>query len=181
MKLDNNKGITLISLIVTVIILLLITSAIIYNSKNQISIKKIDNLYIDIDTIKTKINDYYLNYGELPVLCEYLSQNDFIDLLNTNANAESATLSYSSVINPNDGDEYYVIDLEKLDGLTLNYGYDDEYKTIKANGGYTTSSVEDEIYVINGLTHQIYFPHGIFVDDVMYYTYNDGEFIEINL
>ena len=171
MKLKNNKGVTLIALVVTVIILLLITGAIIYNTKNQITVKKIDNLYIDLDTIKTKVNEYYLNYGELPVLCDYLDKIQLIDLMNENASVRGATLSYDSAVNPDDGDEYYVIDLEKLDGLTLNYGYDEEYKTVKANGDITLTAVEDEVYVVNGVTHQIYFPHGIFVDGVMYYTY----------
>ena len=78
-------------------------------------------------------------------------------------------------INPNDGDEYIVIDLEKLDGITLHYGYDKdgEYFTIKRTKQVTQEidKMEDEIYVINTKTHQIYFPHGIFVDDVMYYTF----------
>ena len=39
--------------------------------------------------------------------------------------------SFNTEINKNDGDEYIVIDLEKLEGLTLTYGYDDEYKKVK--------------------------------------------------
>ena len=31
--------------------------------------------------------------------------------------------------------------------------------------------IETEIYIINAKTHQIYFPHGIFADDVMYITF----------
>ena len=76
-------------------------------------------------------------------------------------------------VNPNDGDEYIVIDLEKLDGITLHYGYDKdgEYFTLKNNKSVNQNAIEDEIYVINTKTHQIYFPHGIFVDNVMYYTF----------
>lgn len=79
----------------------------------------------------------------------------------------------NNYINPNDGEEYIVIDVEKLDGITLHYGYnkDGQYFTIKENKRVNLDPMEDEIYVMNTKTHQIYFPHGIFVDNVMYYTF----------
>ena len=54
----------------------------------------------------------------------------------------------------------------------LNYGYDKdgEYFTLK-NNKVVSSNTETEIYVINTKTHQIYFPHGIFADKIMYYTF----------
>ena len=84
-------------------------------------------------------------------------------------------------VNPNDGDEYIVIDLEKLDGITLHYGYDKdgEYFTLKNNKSVNQNAIEDEIYVINTKTHQIYFPHGIFVDNVMYYTVGNAELVQL--
>lgn len=133
--------------------------------------KKIDKLNIDISLISSKIDDYYLKYGELPVLCDYLDKTQFESSIIEKANFKGATLNCE--LNPDDGDEYVVIDLEKLDGLTLNYGYDTdgEYNTLKTNKQITLSSVEDEIYVINTTSHQIYFPHGIFADGIMYYTF----------
>lgn len=175
----SNKGITLISLTAMVIILLLITSMIIYSSKNEATVKKLDNLYVDIDLIQSRVNDYYLTYGTLPVLCKYLGKTELTELIQLNADSKSASLSYDNIVNPNDDDVYYVINLEKLEGLSLNYGYDDEYETIKQNKTYTTSDVEDEIYVINNCTHQIYFPHGIFLDGVMYYTTEVEEEVSI--
>ena len=177
----NNKGITLISLTVVVVILVMITGAVIYNSKNQVNIQKINSLLSDIDSLESKINEYYLKYGEIPTICLYLDKEELVELLNKNANLNASslntTLGYE--VNPNDGDEYYVIDLEKLDGLSLTYGYDDDYNTIKSAGTYTSSSVEDEIYIINGVTHQIYFPKGISSDGIMYYSSNSDEFAEI--
>lgn len=74
MKIKENKGVTLIALTVTVMILLAITGTIIYSSKNQLSLKKLDNLYIDIDNITAKVDQYYLNYGELPTITDYLNK-----------------------------------------------------------------------------------------------------------
>ena len=177
MRLKNNKGITLMSLVVTVIILLAITGVIIYNTKHQVKMKKLNDLYIDIEAISAKVDEYYLNNGTLPVLCEYLEQENLIKLLEKSATEQEATIGYENRVNPNDGkDKYYVIDLGKLDGLTLNYGYDADYETVKTNGNVSSLSnlnaVEDEIYIINETSHQIYFPHGVVLDNVLYYWYD---------
>lgn len=184
MNLKENKGITLIALVMTVIILLILSGAMVYNSTNQIKIKKINDLKNDIQILSEKIEDYYIKYGSLPVLCDYTADNittlknktDFQNLINQNASARSATIS--TEINKNDGDKYEVIDLERLDGISLNYGYDKngEYFELKENPDISyTEKIETEIYVINTTTHQIYFPHGIFVDKVMYYTSDIGK------
>ncbi len=168
MKLKEEKGITLISLALTIILLLIITSVVIYNSTNYVTMKKLNDLYIDIEAISSKVDEYYLKYGELPILCKYVNKEKLKELIN---NIEKdREVSKKGDLNPDDGEEeYYVIDLEKLDGLSLTYGYDDEYKNIRNNKHITESKVEDKIFIINSVTHQIYFPHGIFVDGYMYY------------
>ena len=60
------------------------------------------------------------------------------------------------------------------------YGNNGHYGTIKRlvnsenNGNdslFVGEEILDEIYVINIKTHQIYFPHGIFADGIMYFTF----------
>lgn len=172
MNLRKDSGVTLIALTVTVFILIIITGAIIYNTKNQISMNKIDNLKTDIELLSARVDDYYSKYGELPILCEYTDKANFENMIETLANGRGASIG--SEINQDDGNEYAVIELEKLGGITLKYGYDSngEYFTLKNNKQVNLSSMEDAIYVINKVTHQIYFPHGIFVDNVMYFTFN---------
>ncbi len=194
MNVKNNKGLTLISLILTVIIILIITAAMIYNTQNQLQMKSIHNLNNDIEVLNAKVDEYYLKYGELPKLCDYTTKadssapdasnfhntTDFRNSLMEKAEARNAVLNVQP--NIHDSDDYIVIDLEKLDFITLTYGYDTEYMRVKkegkvfnpANDGTEEGSkdlIEDELYVINTKTHQIYFPHGIFVDDIMYYTF----------
>ena len=175
MKFNENKGVTLVALTVTIIVILIMTGTVLYNSGSQTSLNRLNRLYIDISNLNTKIDSYYLNYGELPVLTEYISKTELEALLQKNAQDENATI-YSrfddeEILNPNDGEEYYVIDLEKLDGLTINYGYDEQYMEVKQNGEITASSVEDELYIINKTTHQIYFPKGIEVSGDMFFSY----------
>ena len=49
MDIKSNRGLTLISLVLTVIIILIITAAMIYNTKNQIQMKSVQNLSNDIE------------------------------------------------------------------------------------------------------------------------------------
>ena len=184
MNCKNNKGITLISMVLTVIIILIITSAMTFNTKNQLAMRFVQSLSNDIETLNSKIDEYYLKYGELPKLCDYTNKNttnfsgrtDFVDSIDKKSKTQNASLN--TEINKNDGDEYIVIDLEKLEGLTLTYGYDDQYKYLKDKKEvveYNDDEIEDEIFVINTRSHQIYFPHGVFVDNgehkIMYYTF----------
>lgn len=176
MNQKSDRGVTLIALIVTIIILLVITGAIIFNTGNNINMKKLDQLKLDIELLNSQIDDYYLKYGELPILCDYLHKEDFAEEIYTFAHTRNAILNND--LNPNDGDNYAVIDVEKLGGITLYYGYEKggtsgDYNLLKTNRKVSEDPdpVEDEIYVINTTTHQIYFPHGIVVDNIMYYTF----------
>lgn len=183
MNCKNNKGITLISMVLTVIIILIITSAMIFNTKNQLAMRSVQSLSNDIETLNAKVDEYYLKYGELPKLCDYTTsaniklknKSDFINSMKFRADQQNARLNND--VNENDGQDYVVIDIERLPALTLTYGYDEEYKTVKENKKVMSDGVhvEDEIFVINTRSHQIYFPHGVFVDNgehkIMYYTF----------
>ena len=174
MNLKDNRGITLISLAIATLVIIVISGAIIFNTRNQISLRDINYLYEDIQAINGRIDDYYVTYGELPVLCEYLDKNRLVDNIMNVARSLGVSISGGTVINPNDNDKYYVIDLEKLGGMSLNYGYDDEYQTIKQaveSGNTDIVPLKSKIYIINEKTHQIYFPNGIFADNIMYITY----------
>jgi len=127
----NNKGITIISLIITSIVIMIISSAMIFNTKNQIQLKKTQSLCLDIENLNSKIDDYYLKYGELPILCKYTdktkyqnlkNREDFEIIINDKADFQKAEVNIG--VNVKDGDDYAVIDLEKLDSLSLNLGYD---------------------------------------------------------
>ena len=158
----NNKGITMISLVITIIVLLILSSIIIYNSKYQLKMKYLNNLYADIESINSKVADYYLKNDSLPIFENaYLnSKEDLEQMLSTISNNQE-----DLGINVNDEGKYYVINLSKLDNLTLNYGID--YKNWT-----DTSTNEDfqDLYIINEVTHQIYYPHGIKMGDEYFFS-----------
>lgn len=144
---NNQKGITLATLVIAIVIMMIITSILIYNISTGSDIRRINNMYSDITKLRDKVNLYYVSHRTLPII-----QTNYE---NTNSIKE---------INPNDNDNYYVIDLEALESLNLTYGKDYEtYKTSHSN------SLID-LYVVNEKSHGIYYVKGIKFDDKIYYT-----------
>ena len=99
----SNKAITLTTLVLTVIIILIITGAVIAQSINSLDLRTVNDLYNDLELLENRVNLYYMKYGTLPVNSEFTGSDDF-----------------KSVANPNDNSKYYVINLNMLDALTLN-------------------------------------------------------------
>ena len=151
----KNKGITLITLVVAVTILIIISSLLIYNATNGIEMRNLRMMYNDIELLSDKVNSYYTKYGALPAEIEY--QN--------NINFEPQ---------PNDTDKYYVIDLYALDEISLNYGYD--FENIHSSDD---TLLYNDVYIINEQSHHIYYAKGIEMDDVVYYTNDDDESVSI--
>ena len=177
MYLKNEKGVTLIALTITIIVMIILSSVIIRSSNTHINTQKRDKLYSDIDNLNNKISKYYIEYGDIPVLSkQYCNKEELIALLDTNKSSNGVELNNSTddnntTINPNDDDSYYIIDLEKLSGLTLNYGYNSDYNSAKESADNISTNIQD-VYIINKTTHQIYYPKGIYTEDYMYYCYN---------
>ena len=153
MNLRDQKGINLITLSIAIIILIIITSVLVYNSKDGTKIKTLSNLYNDIESLDKKVSSYYVEHGDLPKLGEY-TNTTFISGLDAKQN------------NPNNAGKYYVIDLKALEGVSLNYGRD--FSSVSPTDDRIVAL--DDIYIINEVSHTIYYPKGIDVQNVKYHT-----------
>lgn len=167
--LKQEKGISLISLAVAIIILVIITNILVYNAKDSVHIKNLTSMYNDISNLREKISNYYSIYGDIPAKIKYENTQE-IDKLKS-----------AKVIGVNDREnEYYIIELSALEGLTLNLGRD--YETIKSMGTITpdkqtqVNSLED-IYIINKNSHNIFYIAGISDGNGKYY-YTDDKNID---
>ena len=145
MIIKNEKGITLTSLILTVVLILIIGGMMGYYSTSGLKMQKINNMYSDIEQIQTEVDTYYLKNNELPIL--------------------NVNVSFSKYSNPNDNSEYYVIDLSKLGNLKLNYGK--EFENIKSRNNLENYT---DVYIINKQSQTIYYLKGIEFEDNTYYT-----------
>ncbi len=126
----NNKGITMITLIVTILVISIIAGVTIYQSVENIKARKIDLLYADLELLEDKVNTYYLNNGGLPIKEEFKGSENF-----------------KTVKNVNDNDVYYVIDISSLDGVSLNMKLD-----FTGDDVYIMNEQSHTVYYPKGLT-----------------------------
>lgn len=140
-KLKQEKGITMMALVVTIIILLILTSVLVFNTQDSVYIKRLNNLYSDIELLRAKTDEYYNEYGQIPAKIKYTNIGTLKNVLSTK----------------NDTGDFYVIDLEAMEGITLNYGKD--YETVKSDS--TNANNYTDLYIINENSHNIFFVRGI--------------------
>lgn len=149
----NNKGITLVSLIITIVVMVIISSVTLYTSMDRFKLNELEKLYNDIRFLSDKVSNYYLKYNGLPVLRDKYS-NEIIKYT-------YFTLEFEK--NEADNENYYIIDLEAIGGLSLSYGKE----------GFENPNESDDVFIINEKTHQIYYVKGIESEGVVHYTILD--------
>ena len=136
MNIRESKGITLISEVIAVIILVMITSIIYFSSISGLQIRNLNNMYSDIISIQEKAINYYLKYGEAPVTIEQPSAN--------------VISSIQDEENPNDeAGKYYKVDIDALTNLSLNNKQD-----------------TDSYYFMNTKTLTVYHTNGVLIDNL---------------
>lgn len=96
-NIKSKNGITIVSLVITIIILLIISTTIVYNVNSSNKVSGYNNMVADIKLLEDKILIYFNKYGEIP--------------------KTSRTINIDNI-------EYYEIDLSKLENITLSYGKD---------------------------------------------------------
>lgn len=138
-NLKNEKGITMVAIVITIVILLIIVSTVSFSSKNGIDMKNINNMYSDIIILEEKIASYYLKYDALPIKGSVLVYDDLPDAIKNTS------------IYPNNNEEYYIIDLSLIDNISLNNARD--------------ASNASDVYIINTQSHIIYYLKGVSVEE----------------
>lgn len=123
-KLKSEKGITIISLVVTIIIILILTSVTVSNVKINTEFKRYSLMLSDIEQIEDKVLFFYKQYGELPVGNEITNVPTEID----------------------NGHVFYEVNVNKLNGITLNLGSKEDI--------YIIDSETFEVYYQNGVQYK---------------------------
>ena len=145
----NSKGITLVSLVITIIILMLITSVTVYTGTNVIKQVTLQNVNTDMMLIKAKVktmeeqakfNKDNSNYKGTPLIDVH--DNKKIDKLVDEEIVEDIT-------------KYYLLSKEELNSMGL--------EKIDIADGYLVNYESEEIIYVRGLKK----------DDNMYYKLSD--------
>lgn len=154
-KWNTNKGITMVSLIITIVVIFIIAGTTVHTSLKRFEINELSKMYNDIKLLSDKVANYYLRYNGLPVVKDS-SNNSIIYPI--------SSLNFDK--NVNDNSNYYILDLKAMEGLSLNYGEE----------GLNNSTVSaKDIYIVNEASHVVYYVKGIEVDGIVYHTLPNDE------
>lgn len=138
-RFKNKKGITLIILIFTIVILTMIAGIVISNMDLGIDIRNYNYMCADIELLESKVITYY-------------NQNNSLPITGQPFNAKSVLQDEAT---SRDNNNYYKIDLSLLNNITLNYG-----------GG---TAENQDIYIINEDSFEIYYLNGAKYEDTVYH------------
>lgn len=145
----GERGISLISLTITIVILVLITNMLVYNAKDSVDIKNLNGMKNDVENLRDKVSEFYNQYGNVPANIPYTNLSS--ELQQVFNEKEKKNLN-----------EFYVLDLQAMQGLTLNYG--NEYEQVKDTNTETANRYTD-LYIIHRTTHNIFLVKGIKVKE----------------
>lgn len=137
----KEKGIALVSLLIVISVMTIVASTVIYVSLDRFEINNLRKMYNDIELLQDKVSNYYLKYEALPVLTQYTTTLDF-------------------ETNRGDNDIYYILDLEAMEGISLNYG----------EKGFKNPNASNDVYIINQKSNIIYYVKGITLEGATYHT-----------
>lgn len=146
----SEKGITLITLVLTMVIMIILITTISINLNLYKAEVARNSFEEDINALKEEIEQYYAIYKTLPIINKY----GYTDMFN-------------SVKNINDNENYYVIDIRKLD-VELNLG-SEFYKILAKDRDEEVLDFLD-VYIMNESSHTVYYPKGVNYNGVILYT-----------
>ena len=145
----EEKGITLITLSITIIVMAILAFSIAVNIEPYNNQNNKNDFETDIQRLTEEINQYYARVKEIPIINRFTN-----------------TSMLEGIKNINDNDEYYVIDIKQLD-IELNYGKD--YYTINEKDILEEITDLLDVYIINKQSNSIYYPKGIEYDGRIHY------------
>lgn len=129
-NLKSKKGITLITLVVTIVIMGILTTVTITSTNIGTDFRRYSLMCSDIELLEDKVLYFYREYGELPI-------------------GRKVTSLPSEI---NNGHTFYEINMNKLRGITLNFGD------------------TGDVYIVDSETFEVYYKNGIEYEGVIYYT-----------
>jgi len=147
------KGISLIILVITIVILGTLMGIIIINSSQTVESTAKYQLQLDIAQLESLMNTYKIRKnGNIDF--------DAVNFNILNLSAKEQTQFQGEIIINNEV-ELYIIDLYEIDAEAVNYG------------NLKNGATDRYLYSIN--TGKVYYEQGLEIDGITYYYVEDGE------
>ena len=156
----KKRGVTLVLLSITILIMAILTTSVIVNIDDIIPAARKSKIAEEFKLIEDKVKEYYLTYGNYPVLNNITYTKDEAVALNTAGKASA--LTNEIVKNGDENSVFFLIDLDKLRVDTLLFG---------------TGNTADDIYIAAVSTGCVYYPKGLSVGGKM--VFSTGSFKDV--
>ena len=121
-------GITLVSLVITIVILLILSTTMIISVNTGQEYKEYKKMCADIEILRDRIAIYYNKYVDIPTVGDSIAPSNFPETIETG--------------------NFYEIDLSKLPSLTLNFGTKED-----SNDMYIINMNSFNVYYLKGLEY----------------------------
>ena len=151
---NSKKGISLIVLVITIAVLLIISSAVIYTSADASNNAKLVAFASDLQQVEDLVTEYYITNNELPILTE-TSYTEATLVASIEEGADE--LSGEITLNGDTNTTFYKIDMSKLDISSTSRG-------VEKDGDLT------DVFVIAEDTMNIYYLKGLKVAGKYYFS-----------
>ncbi len=157
---QEKNGITMVTLIITIIVALILISAGIVTVSNSISNAHLASFAEDLSQIEDQVDMYYLQHNSFPTASENeeaLSQGDILTLASERYELEKELDLNGELEKNDDMGAFYKIDLSKInvDRTTRGTQADDD---------------EADVYVVSAVTMDVYYVKGYEVNFEVYYS-----------
>ena len=140
---QKKSGVTLITLAITIAVLAILTASLLVNVDNIMPESRKAKIYDEFKEIESLVEEYYITYGNYPVLNNEVYTKDEILALNTRN--VSAKLEAAIRKNGEENSKFFVVDLEKLRITNSMLG---------------NNVTQDDIYIASEEKITIYYPKG---------------------
>ena len=110
MKMQSKRGVTVVALSIAVAIMAILTAAVLVNIDNIIPTARKSKIAEEFSTIEEKVKEYYLTFGNYPVLNDTTYTKAEVVALNTVGKSDG--LSAEITKNGDDSSIFFLVDLE---------------------------------------------------------------------
>ena len=149
----GKKGITLATLVITMVVLVILSGVVISNARGIIQKSELAKFGEELKTIEDIIKEYYISNGNFPVIEEKKYSSE--QVISLNVSGFDSELKQEIEKNDDEDCTFYEIDYEAIK------------VTLEDRGLQNTA---DDIYVVSSLSNKVYYVKGLQIGDEIYFS-----------
>lgn len=158
MKINSKRGLSLVALLITILVMFVLASVVVLSSKNSVDNANVTDFMSDLQKIEDSVESYYIENGIYPSSKELISQTQVLEQVGEEKRAYlREEMELNDDYNEDGSTSYYVLDLAKIDVTQTKRG---------------TEKDEDinDVYIISESTGNVYYLKGLETKDNTYFS-----------